>query len=208
MDGKTAILGLLAGVICAVAVFVFTGEVQAHADSERAATLERFGGEQVEACVATADIAAGETVSSSNATTKTWIADLLPDQPVSFEDAVGRQVTSPVVAGEVISEKRFDASVAKIDVPAGLTAVALPAEDVHAVGGAIDAGMKVDVYLANGETAAPLASDVLVLSTSAGNTAGTGKKISWITVAVKPERVQEFVSAANRGGLYYAIPGS
>ena len=207
MNRKMAILGLLSGLICALAVFVFTGEVQAQADSERAAALERFGGEQVEACVATADIAAGETVNSSNVTTKVWVADLLPDDPVAYADAIGRQATSPIVAGEVLSRKRFDENAEHIDVPEGLSAVSLPAEDVNAVGGAVERGMKVDVYLANSETAKPLAKDVLVLSTSAGAATGGGKKIAWITVAVDAARVQEFVSAAHKGNLYFTIPG-
>lgn len=207
MNRKTAILGLLSGVICAVAVFVFTGEVQAQADLERTAALERFGGEQVEVCVATSDIAAGETVNTSNAAEKTWIADLLPDSPVSYADALGRQVTSPVIAGEVLSEKRFDQNADQIEVPEGLAAVSLPAADVNAVGGAVERGMKVDIYLANSETAKPLANNVLVLSTSAGSAGGSGKTISWVTVAVEADRVQEFVSAANKGNLYFAIPG-
>ena len=207
MNRKTAILGLLSGVLCALAVFVFTGEIQAQADSERAAALERFGGEQVEACVATTDIAAGETIGASNVTTKVWVADLLPDDPVSYSDALGRQVSSPIVAGEVVCAKRFDQGTEHIDVPEGLSAVSLPAEDVNAVGGAVEHGMKVDVYLANSETAKPLAKDVLVLATSAGNASGSGKKISWITVAVEADRVQEFVSAANKGNLYFTIPG-
>lgn len=207
VNRKTAILGLLSGVICALAVFVFTGEVQAQADSERAAALERFGGEQVEACVATADIAAGETINTANVAEKAWVADLLPADPVSYADALGRQATSPIVAGEVVCEKRFDTDAEHIEVPEGLAAVSLPAGDVNAVGGAVERGMKVDVYLANSETAKPLASRVLVLSTSAGNAAGSGRGISWVTVAVEADRVQEFVSAANKGNLYFAIPG-
>lgn len=207
MNRKTAILGLLSGVLCALAVFVFTGEVQAQADSERAAALERFGGEQVEACVATTDIAVGETVNTSNVATKAWIADLLPDNPVAYADALGRQVTSPIVSGEVVCEKRFDTNAEGIDVPEGLTAVSLPADEVNAAGGAVEPGMKVDVYLAGSETAQPLAQGVLVLSTSAGSSGGSGKKISWITVAVEADRTQEFVSAANKGTLYFTIPG-
>ena len=207
MNRKTAILGVLSGVLCALAVFAFTAQVQAQADASRAEALERYGGEQVEACVATSDIAAGETVSSANVTTKVWVADLLPANPVSYDEAIGRQVTSPVVAGEVLSEKRFDTTVAHIDVPAGLTAVSLPAEDVNAVGGAVEQEMYVDVYLANGETAKPLAQNVLVLSTSAGSSSGSSRSISWITVAVEAERAQEFVSAASKGNLYFTIPG-
>ena len=207
MSRKTAILGLIAGAMCAVAVFVFTGQVQAQADSERAAALERFGGEQVQACVATSDIAAGETINTANVAEKVWVADLLPDKPVAYADALGRQVTSPVVAGEVLSEKRFDQNSEHIEIPEGLAAVSLPAEDVNAVGGAVERGMKVDIFLANSETAQPLASDVLVLSTSAGASTGQGRGISWVTVAVEGDRVQEFVSAANKGNLYFAIPG-
>ena len=207
MNRKTAILGLLSGVLCALAVFVFTSEVQAQAESERAAALERFGGEQVEACVATTDIAAGETINTSNVAEKAWVADLLPDNPVDYADALGRQVTSPIVAGEVISQKRFDENVESLDVPEGLSAVALPTEDVNAVGGAVERGMKVDIYLANSETAKPLANDVLVLSTDAGGSVGSGKGLSWVTVAVEADRVQEFVSAASKGNLYFAIPG-
>ena len=207
MNRMTAILGLLSGVMCALAVFVYTGEIQVQADMERAAALERFGGEQVEACVATTDIAAGETIGASNVTTKAWIADLLPDNPVAYSDALGRQVSSPIVAGEVVCEKRFEQNAEHIDVPEGLSAVSLPAEDVDAVGGAVERGMKVDVYLANSETAKPLAKDVLVIATSAAGAGGSGKKISWITVAVEADRVQEVVSAANKGHLYFTIPG-
>ncbi|MBE6470506.1 MAG: Flp pilus assembly protein CpaB, partial [Coriobacteriaceae bacterium] len=155
----------------------------------------------------TTDIAAGETINSSNVAEKAWIADLLPAEPVAYADAIGRQATSPIIAGEVISQKRFDENVGRIDVPDGLTAVSLPAGDVNAVGGAIESGMQIDVYLANGETAVPLAQNVLVLSTSAGSASGSGKKIAWITVAVDADRVQEFVAAADKGGLYFTIPG-
>ena len=207
MNRKTTILGLLSGLICALAVFVFTGEVQAQADSERAEALERFGGEQVQACVATTDIAAGETLNTTNVAEKAWIADLLPENPVAYADAIGRQVTSPAVAGEVVCEMRFEQGADSVNVPEGLSAVSLPAEEVNAVGGAVERGMKVDIYLANSETAKPLANGVLVLSTSAGASSSLGGGVSWVTVAVESERVQEFVSAASRGNLYFAIPG-
>lgn len=207
MNRKTAALGLISGIICALALFAFTTEVQAQADSERAAALERFGGEQVQACVATRDIAPGETITSANVTTKVWVTDLLPDRPLAPEDALGKQATSSIIAGEVLSEARFDESAQLIDVPEGLVAVSLPAEEVNAVGGAVERGMKVDVYLAGNSSTQPLATGVLVLATSAGNASGSAKKISWITVAVDAEQVQEFVSAANQGNLYYTIPG-
>lgn len=202
-----AIAGLISGLACALAVFAFTTQVQAQADSERAAALERFGGEQVEACVATRDIAPGELITSANVTTKIWVADLLPDRPVPPDQAIGMQATSSIVAGEVLCEARFDQNAEQIDVPDGLVAVCLPADDVNAVGGAVEPGMKVDIYLAGVTSTQPLANGVLVLATSAGAASGQGKKISWVSVAVPADQVQEFVAAANQGNLYFTIPG-
>lgn len=207
MSGKLAVLGIISGALCAAVVFAFTISVQAQADSERAAALERFGGEQVEVCVATRDIAPGETISTANVATRAWVADLLPDQPLTMDEAQGKIATSSIVSGEVLCAKRFSESTEMIEVPEGLCAVSLPAEDVNAVGGAIERGSKVDVYLAGASSTTPLATEVLVLATSAGSASGSGKKISWITVAVEAERVAEFVSAAEQGNLYYTIPG-
>lgn len=207
LDRKLTAAGLISGVLCALAVFAFTAQVQAQADSDRAAVLDRFGGEQVEVCVATRDIAPGEAITSANATSKVWVADLLPRDPLGYDEAMGRQATSSIVSGEVLCEARFQQDALYIDVPEGLVAVSLPADEVNAVGGAVEPGMKVDIYLAGNTTTAPLASSVLVLATSAGGASGLGKEISWISVAVPPDQAQEFVAAANQGNLYFTIPG-
>ena len=36
----------------------------------------------------------------------------------------------------------------------------------------------------------------------------TDAKVSWITVAVAPESVQEIVAAAQKTELYFTLPGS
>lgn len=207
MEKRLAVVGLISGVACALAVLVFTAQVQAQADAERAEALDRFGGEQVEACVAVRDIAPGETISSANVASRAWIADLLPEDPLTLDEALGLQATSAIVSGEVLCEARFRQNAEALDVPEGLVAVSLPADEVNAVGGAVEPGMKVDIYLAGATETQPLATGVLVLATSAGGATGLGKQISWVSVAVEADRAQEFVAAANQGTLYFTIPG-
>ena len=48
--------------------------------ARRADALARYGGDQVEVCVAKRDIAAGETVDSGAIETRLWVADLLPPE--------------------------------------------------------------------------------------------------------------------------------
>ena len=76
--------------------------------------------------------------------------------------------------------------------PEGLTALSVPAKDVQAVGGAVAAGSRVDVYATGGTSTDVLASGVLVLATSAS----------------APESVQEIVAAAQKTELYFTLPGS
>ena len=76
-------------------------------------------------------------------------------------------------------------------------------------GGAVAAGSRVDVYATGGTSTDVLASGVLVLATSASaQESTTDAKVSWITVAVAPESVQEIVAAAQKTELYFTLPGS
>ena len=77
------------------------------------------------------------------------------------------------------------------------------------MGGAVAAGSRVDVYATGGTSTDVLASGVLVLATSASaQESTTDAKVSWITVAVAPESVQEIVAAAQKTELYFTLPGS
>ena len=139
-----------------------------------------------------------------------WVADLLPAEAFrSSDDVVGKKASSTILAGEVLSERRFRDAGSRLDVPEGLTALSVPAKDVQAVGGAVAAGSRVDVYATGGTSTDVLASGVLVLATSASaQESTTDAKVSWITVAVAPESVQEIVAAAQKTELYFTLPGS
>ena len=205
---KTAVVGVVCGVLCAVCVFAYTQSVKGEADQARRDALARYGGDQVEVCVAKRDIAAGETVDSSAVETRLWVADLLPAEAVcSANEVVGTKASSMLLAGEVLSKRRFQSDSSSIDVPDGQVA----AKDVQAVGGAVAAGSLVDVYATGGSDTQALARGVRVLATSAGDgqTAGSNSaKVSWVTVAVDADRAEEMVAAAQKTELYFTLPGA
>lgn len=197
------------GLACALCVAVFMMSVQGQADAARAEALARYGGEQVEVCVATRDIAAGERVDLSAVETKLWVADLLPDDAVrASSDAVGRVATSSILKGEVVSAKRFESARDTLDVPVGKEAVSVPAKAVQAVGGAVRPGMLVDVYSSGDTTTTAIARSVAVLATSVGESGSLVSSDSgWITLAIEPEHVQEIIAASNKTTLYFVLPG-
>lgn len=207
---KAKVLSIACGVLCAACVLAYLQSVRGEADAARAEALERYGGEQLEVCVAKRDIAAGENVDAGAVETRLWVADLLPADALRSPDAVvGRQATSSILAGEVLSSKRFDQLREQLEVPDGLVAVSVPAKSVQAVGGAVVAGSHVDMYASGSSSTEVLARNVLVLATSAsGAASGASADISWITMALEPESVQEVVAAAQRTELHFALPGA
>ena len=205
---RLMIIAVACGVACAVCVLMFMANVQGQADAARAEALARYGGEQVEACVALRDIAAGERVDAGAVTTKLWIADLLPaDAFSSSGDVVGKTATSAIFAGEVVTSRRFEARRGALEVPAGKAAISVPAKAVQAVGGAIVPGMVVDVYASGDASTSAIARGVAVLDTSLASGSGSLSDMSWVTLAVDPEKVQELVAATTRTELYIVLPG-
>jgi len=203
------IAAVACGTLCAACVAGFLWNVQGEANAARAEVLARYGGEQVEVCVATRDVAAGERLDASAVETKLWVADLLPEQAVSDSmAAVGRTATSSILKGEVISERRFQEGPGALDIPQGFDAVSVPTKAVQAVGGAIRPGMSVDVYSLGSSGTTPLAQNVIVLATSVGESGSLVSNDSgWITLAVAPERVEEIIAASGKTSLYFVLPG-
>lgn len=205
----TTVAGIACGLVCAACVFAYMQGVRGEADAARAEALARYGGEQVEVCVAKRDIAAGEAVDAASVETRLWVTDLLPSEAVrSFEAVEGRKASSVILAGEVLTERRFRDTGGKLEVPEGLTALSVPAQDVQAVGGAVMAGSRVDVYATGGSSTDVIGRGVLVLATNASaRDESSDAKVAWITLAVAPESVQEIVAAAQKTELYFALPG-
>lgn len=206
---RSIVIGLICGIGCALCVGLYIASVDEQASAAQAEMLAKYGDEQVEVCVARRDIAAGETIADSDLETRTWIAALLPADAISVRgDAVGKQVGSTILAGEVISAKRFGFETADIDVPDGMTAISVPAKDVQAVGGALKAGMRCDVYAVGANATTKIASSVLVLTTSSTEDSASSSSTTWVTLALEPSRVEEMVSAAQNLDLYFVLPSS
>ncbi len=203
---KTTITGIACGVVCALCVGLYLASVRGEVDEARAAALERYGGDQIEVCVAKRDLAAGEVVDGSAIVTKLWVADLLPDGAVTdAAQIVGKRLGSSIVKGEVITARRTEAAAASLSVPTGKAAISVPARAVQAVGGSVEAGMTVDVYATGPVSTTKLVAGALVLATSAA-AEGSAAAAEWVTLAVEPERVQEIVAAAQNLELYFALP--
>lgn len=208
MKRSTVIGGIVSGILCVICILVYTFLVYKDADSARAEAMSRYGGEQVEVLVATRDIYPGETVNGTNSAKQLWVSDLLPEGALTALDEVsGQQLSSAVFSGEVISSKRFGKDSVEIDVPQGKVALSVPAQDVQAVGGAITAGSYVNVYATAAQTVC-LDENVLVLATNAtGSDANSGhEQVSWVTLAIDPEKSQEYVTASQSMDIYFALP--
>lgn len=207
---KTKIIGVLCGIVCAACVLAYTASVRDQAAKERADALSRFGGEQVEVCVAARDIAPGETISSSAVEMRLWVADLLPADAVRLSsDVVGKRAASSILEGEVVSQRRFEDRSALVDVPDGLVALSVSAGEVQAVGGAIAPGEKVDIYATGNTTTQRVGTAVPVLATSTSADGGAAAtEVAWITIAVSPGSVQELVTVAQKSQLYFALPAT
>ena len=207
---KTLWISIVCGVVCAVCVFLYTQSVRLEAEDTRNAAMARYGGEQIEVCVAKRDIAAGEKIDSTCYESKLWLADLLPDDAVRYSnEIIGKQITSSIICGEVISNKRFQEAAVSLEVPAGLSAVSVPAKDVSALGGALTAGMHIDVYATGNTSTNLIAQNILVLATSTSiSEHSSSSSVAWITLAVQPSAVQELVAASQMTNLYFVLPSS
>lgn len=192
---KTTAIALVCGLVCAACVVLYTQSVRGEAEAARAEALARYGGEQLEVCVAVRDIAAGEPIGEGDVEMRLWVADLLPADAARAKD-------------EVVVLKRFEGSGASLDVPDGLAALSVPAEDVQAVGGSLSAGATADLYSIGGTSTALLAEEVLILATSATGSEGASADLTWVTVAVEPESVQEIIDSSQRAKLYFVLPAA
>lgn len=208
---KAVIAGVLCGVAAAACVFMYAQNIKADADAARAETLARYGGEQVEVCVAKRDIAAGEAIDAASIETKLWVADLLPANSIrNPNDVIGTKASSLVLAGEVLSTRRFQGDEVSLDVPSGKCAVSLAAKDVQAVGGAVCAGSVVDIYATGQSSTEALAKNVTVLATSSKTNSQTSSdsKTAWVTVAIASEQAEELVAAAQKTDIYFTLPAT
>jgi pilus assembly protein CpaB len=138
---------------------------------------------------------------------------------MSDAEVFGQRLAQPVQANEPISAAKLGVPIEAINIPDGTCAVSVQVSDVQAVGGAVVSGSRVAVYAVEKDNVQLLFVDVLVLATSNGaeapsSTASyssslTSKRsaLSWVTLAVPENQVQEIIAASRSGSLYLVLPG-
>lgn len=189
---------------------LYAHEIELNVEQERAEVLARYGSTQVEAYVATCDIAEGSKVDSTNVERRLMPGELLPEGAVTDLSQVKAQpAQARIYSGEVLLTQRFEqADGSVLQVPDGLCAVSVPAKAVSAVGGSVRAGDKVNVYSTSAKSTDLLVANVEVLATSASTGAKKDETsdVSWITLAAKPSEVNELIAAAGVSDLYFTLP--
>ena len=208
--GRSLVVGVVCGIVCVVGMVLYAHEIEMGVEQERAEVLARYGSAQVEAYVATRDIAEGSKVDSSSVERKLMPGELLPEGAVtdlSQIDALPPQAC--IYSGEVLLSQRFEQTDGSVlQVPDGLCAVSVPAKAVSAVGGSVRVGDKVNVYSTSAKSTDLLVANVEVLATSGSTNAkkNDGADVSWITLAAKPSEVNELIAAAGVSDLYFTLP--
>lgn len=214
LRARLAVIAVTA-IIAAVAMVGFTESVERRVEAGRDGALLGFGEELVDVMVATEDISIGDRLSQENLRIEPWPPVLLPRGALSASETIeGMVASAAILAGEVVSDARVGTNASGFTVPDGLTAVTVPSAEVRAVGGAVRAGSRVDVYSARGGSAELIATEVEVLATSASTSGSSGPVafglentgIEWVTLAVVPQGAEQIIAAADSGTLYFTLP--
>ncbi len=201
------LLSAFAGVAAAGLALTAVSSAEREAEAARAEALAAYGGEVVTVCVATSSLEAGDELDATNVELRDWVADLLPeDACTSLDEVGGREVAERVPKGAVISETYFSRRESAVEVPEGLVAVSVPVQQEYALGGALTSGDEVDVYVAASGVVDRISEAARVIDASTFGTDGSGD-LTWVTVAVEPERVEELLAASARGTVSLTLSG-
>lgn len=206
--GVRLAISVASGILAFALASWYGASIRAEAARERQELLAAYGGDVVSVCVATRDVDAGELIDEGDIELTEWVAGLLPaDSATSIDEVVGKRATSNIPARAVLCPAYFQERGGTLEVPEGMVAVSVPVDSAHAVGGTLACGDTVDVYLA-GTGIADRVCRAQVIATSADETGGTSADLSWVTVAVAPDRVSELLAATAKGSVSLVVPGS
>lgn len=204
--GRRLALSALAGFAAAAIALLAIGDVRAEAARAEQEVLARYGGDLVAVCVATRDIDPGERVDEGNVEVVEWVSGMLPiDAVTSLKDAAGKTATSRIPSGAPLSSVYFERRESGLEVPQGKVAVSVSSDAEHAVGGVLERGEVVDVYLSRDALADRL-TQAEVLNTS--TLANGGGDVSWVVLAIDPSAVREVLAAASQGTVWLVVPGA
>lgn len=201
------VVSVAMGLLAAVLTCWYVTSVREEAQVRQRETIESYGGDVTRVCVATRDIEPGERIDDGSVAVEDWVSSLLPsDAFTSMEEVAGKTATSRIPKRAVVSAAYFiEKPVGSLEVPDGMVAVSVASDEEHALGGAIKAGDRVDVY-ASRDSVADLLLSAQVLDTSSER--GGGAALSWVTLGVEPERVPELLAVTSQGMVTIATGGA
>jgi len=220
MPGKRITISLICGVVAAALMAGCIFSIQHSATQSRAQMLASYGGEQIEIYIATRNIAAGEKLTTTNVTKKLWLVDFLPTGAITEEsEVIGQTLGMPLFANEPVILAKIGTDIRPVNVPEGYCAVSIPTNDVLAVGGTITTGSVIAIYAADKESVVLLLAEVLVLDTSnsgyesyesSGLFGGSRQRpaLTWVTLAIREDMVEDIIVASRTMNLYLVLPGS
>jgi Flp pilus assembly protein CpaB len=236
LQRKHLIFSILAGVAAALCAMLFLwGQAQAAARTHDE-IIEGFRGGAVKVMVARERLASGTVLDRRMFEEQTWPGFCLPEGVIEAEDFTrfeGCRSMATIVRGEALVRSRvLDRQLPTDRLSEGMTALTLPTDNVHALGGELVRGMHLTlmVTLADGRVS-ELAHRVEVLSANtasfqsesadegegssvsdarlalSGGSGGRGIDVlNWVTLAVPHEQVKQILTASRLGTINFVLP--
>ena len=168
--------------------------------------LSEMGTSTRDVCVAKKEVHFGEIIESEDIAVEPMLESFIPQETVEDPSKiVGTMATSNIPEGSVISLVHFRKDDAALDVPSGCVAVSIPSTNQFAVGGALQTGDCVDVYVNADGVTEMLVQCAPVIDTSVLSADKNGH-LDWVTIAVPPDQVTEVLSASAQGTIYITLP--
>ena len=197
---------VIAIVVAAVLALLAVGALVVYANNADDRALE--GTETVEVLQATEDIAVKTPVAEiadKVELVKVPKSVQVPGAVTSLDDLAGQVTKVALVAGDQLSEAKFDAPESvkgPAALPDGMQEITLAFDGARLVGGAVKAGDRVGVYTSyNGLTSNPI-NQLLVLKVDAGVAEAEATTGALVTFAVSTLEAQQLVHASEFGSLW------
>ena len=154
-----------------------------------------------------------------------------------FDQLDGHRTAATILAGEALSSARvFDQQLPLDRLQLGMTAVTLPADNVHALGGEILRGMRLNLMVANSDgRVVQLAENIEVLSANTSavqqganiitdssdsdsarisfiggadsqSFSGSNESLHWVTLSIPDNQVEQILTASRAGAIHLVLP--
>ena len=200
------VVALACAALALVLCLAYARGVRAEADEAKRQALEAYGGQIVAVVVATQQLEASETITESDVELRDYLVDLVPDGALpKFEDALGKNVTSPVAAGSVLCSLHFRDAGTSLSVPSGRVAVTVALSDKIGVPSDIEPGSSLVAYATADKESRLVSADAQVLAVRPREGVSG---VATITLAVSPNDVPALLSASVRENLRLVLPAN